>query len=135
MTSLPDLSRRTFLAGGLGVGAAVALTGCAPAPPHGAPPRFLPFEGAHQAGITAQPVPARGMMAAFGTQAADRSALDRLFRGLTDEIRGLMGGRPPQARDAAYPAVDSGVLGANPAADNLSVGVSVGASLFDGRYG
>ncbi len=135
MPDRPDLSRRSFLAGGLGVGAAAALTGCAPAPPHSAPPRYLAFEGAHQTGITAQPVPARGLMAAFGTQAGDRAGLDRMFRELTDEIRGLMSGRPPQPRDPAYPAVDSGVLGATPPADNLSVVVSVGASLFDGRYG
>jgi deferrochelatase/peroxidase EfeB len=135
MSRQPDLSRRLFLAGGLGAGAAVALTGCAPAPPHAAPPRFVAFEGAHQVGITAQPVPARGLMAAFVTQACDRATLDRTFRNLTDEIRGLMAGRPLEQRDPAYPAFDSGVLGADPPADNLTVVVSVGASLFDARYG
>jgi deferrochelatase/peroxidase EfeB len=58
-----------------------------------------------------------------------------MFADLTDEIRGLMSGEPPEVRAPAYPPVDSGILGAEPPADDLSVVVSVGASLFDERYG
>ena len=54
---------------------------------------------------------------------------------LTEEIRGLMAGKPPETRDPAYPPVDSGILGEKPPADNLSIVVGVGASLFDDRFG
>ena len=58
-----------------------------------------------------------------------------MLRDLSDEIEGLMAGRPPVVRDPAFPPADSGILGPEPAPDNLAVVVSVGASLFDGRYG
>lgn len=140
-----SLSRRSFLAGAgaLAVGGgALAAAGCGeggPSPAAAAaaevPLRVIPFHGAHQAGITAHPSPAIGMMAAFTVLARDRAELTAMFRDLTDEIDGLMSGRPPEVRDPAYPPVDSGILGPEPAPDNLAVVVSVGASLFDGRYG
>ncbi len=74
-------------------------------------------------------------MAAFTVVAPDRAGLRRMLEDLTDEIDGLMSGRPPEARDPAYPPADSGMLGPEPAPDNLAVVVSVGASLFDGRFG
>jgi deferrochelatase/peroxidase EfeB len=74
-------------------------------------------------------------MAAFRVLARDRADLRGVLEDLTDEIEGLMSGRPPVVRDSAYPPADSGVLGPDPAPDDLSVVVSVGASLFDGRYG
>ena len=46
-----------------------------------------------------------------------------------------MAGKPPETRDPAYPPVDSGILGEKPPADNLSILVGVGASLFDDRFG
>jgi deferrochelatase/peroxidase EfeB len=133
------ISRRAFLAGAGGAavgGGLLAAAGCAGGDGGAAGgARFVPFAGAHQAGITLEPAPATALMAAFSVLAGDREELRGLFRDLTDEIAGLMEGRPPEARDAAYPPVDSGILGASPAPDNLSVVVSVGASLFDGRYG
>jgi deferrochelatase/peroxidase EfeB len=74
-------------------------------------------------------------MAAFDVVSGDRDGLREMLRELTDEVRGLMAGRPPQQRGPAYPPVDSGILGDRPAADDLSVVVSVGASLFDDRFG
>lgn len=97
--------------------------------------RFVPFEAEHQTGITATPVPSLSLMAAFDCVAADADALAECLQELTDEIRALMAGEPVPQRDAAYPPVDSGLLGEHPPADNLSVVVSVGASLFDDRYG
>ena len=141
------VSRRSFLkAGALAGGAAALAAGgpallaaCAPDDGDGVagapPPRYVPFHGEHQTGITAQPVPALGLMASFKALAPDREALRGMFIDLTDEIAGLMSGRPPATRDDAYPPVDSGLLGATPAPDDLSVTVSVGASLFDERYG
>jgi deferrochelatase/peroxidase EfeB len=135
------ISRRTFVTGALGTGAAVgagaALAGCsspdAPAPAAAA--RFVPFEGARQTGIAALPIPEQGLVASFTVQSKDRAGLRSTLLALTDEIRGLMAGRPPEVRDAAYPPVDSGILGEKPPPDNLSVVVGVGASLFDDRFG
>jgi deferrochelatase/peroxidase EfeB len=133
------ISRRAFLAGAGGAavgGGLLAAAGCAGGDGGAAGgARFVPFAGAHQAGITLEPAPATALIAALSVLAGDREELRGLFRDLTDEIAGLMEGRPPEARDPAYPPVDSGILGASPAPDNLSVVVSVGASLFDGRYG
>jgi deferrochelatase/peroxidase EfeB len=95
--------------------------------------RYVPFEGTHQTGITAIPVPARSLMAAFSVQTSDRAGLRRLFTELTEEIRGLMAGRPIEQRDPTYPPLDSGILGTRPPADDLSVVVSVGSTLFDDR--
>ena len=140
---MTDLRRRSFLlgvgaAGVAGVAGGAAATGVAMAATDGSGehrPRFVPFEGAHQQGITAHPVPALGLMAAFEVVSGDREGLRELLRELTDEVRGLMAGRPPEQRGPAYPPVDSGILGDRPAADDLSVVVGVGASLFDDRFG
>jgi deferrochelatase/peroxidase EfeB len=134
------LSRRAFLAGagGIAVGAGAFGVGYAlgeeseSGPPAG---RRLAFHGAHQAGITSDPTPACGLAAAFAVLARDRDQLVEMFRELSDEIEGLMTGRPIATRDPAYPPVDSGILGPDPPPDDLSIVVSVGASLFDGRYG
>ena len=98
-------------------------------------PRFVDFYGPHQTGITARPVPTLGLMASFKVLSPDRESLRDTFVELTDEIQGLMAGRPPTIRDEAYPPTDSGLLGAEPEPDDLSVVVSVGSSLFDDRYG
>ena len=137
----PRISRRGFVTGALGTGVAVgagALAGCSsreesPAPV--AAERFVPFEGPHQTGITALPIPEQGLIASFNVHAKDRAALKSTLQELTEEIRGLMAGKPPETRDPAYPPVDSGILGEHPPADNLSIVVGVGASLFDNRFG
>ena len=134
------ISRRNFVTGALGTGAAVgvgaSLAACsttqAAAP---AAARFVPFEGAHQTGIVALPIPEQGLVASFTVQSKGRAALSATLAALTDEFRGLMAGKPPQVREPAYPPVDSGILGEKPPPDNLSVVVGVGASLFDDRFG
>jgi deferrochelatase/peroxidase EfeB len=81
------------------------------------------------------PIPEQGLVASFTVQSKDRAGLKSTLAALTDEIRGLMAGKPPQVRDPAYQPVDSGILGEKPPPDNLSVVVGVGASLFDDRFG
>ncbi|MEO3758713.1 Dyp-type peroxidase [Mycobacterium sp. B14F4] len=136
------ITRRGFVTGALGTGVAVgagaALAGCSSPEPgqSGAPSAgFVPFEGAHQSGITSLPIPEQGLVASFNVVSKDRAGLARTLRELTDEIRGLMAGKPPETRHPSYPPVDSGILGEQPPADNLSVVVGVGASLFDDRFG
>lgn len=148
MTERPTrqgVSRRGFVTGALGAGAGAAVgVGATLALSdggvrgHGAGESrhgFVPFEGPHQSGVTALPIPEQGLIASFTVLSKDRAALRSLLQSLTDEIRGLMAGRPPEVRDPAYPPVDSGILGDRPPADLLSIVVGFGASLFDDRFG
>lgn len=142
------LSRRALLRGGAAGGLTLAggslLGACAagsseatedPGPSPEQPARFVDFAGVHQTGITLVPSPQAGLMASFRVVAKDRAALARMFADLTDEARALMAGRLPAARDRAYPPRGSGILGDDPPPDDLTVVVSVGASLFDDRFG
>jgi deferrochelatase/peroxidase EfeB len=138
------VSRRTFVTGAAaalgtgaaaGVGATLAVRSTENRPPAAPPPAFVPFEGAHQSGITTLPIPEQGMIASFNVQSPDRVGLTHALMELTEEIRALMAGKPPEQRNPDYPPVDSGILGENPPPDNLSILVGVGASLFDDRYG
>ncbi|MBD1554022.1 iron uptake transporter deferrochelatase/peroxidase subunit [Pseudomonas typographi] len=92
------------------------------------------YEGVHQSGIV-NARPAAGMMVAFDVLAADRESLQRMFRVLDERIRFLMQGGPVEDIDPKLPPLDSGILGPNVTPDNLTITVSVGASLFDERYG
>ena len=76
-----------------------------------------------------------GLLAAFNLVSDDRGRLGRTLRDLTDEARGLMEGRPPERRDTAYPPAETGILGPDGRTEGLAVTVSVGASLFDDRFG
>ena len=144
MTQRPrriGISRRGFVTGALGTGVAVgagALAGCSSreeSPPPVASDKFVPFEGPHQTGIISLPIPEQGLVASFNVHSKDRAALKTTLQELTEEIRGLMAGKPPESRDPAYPPVDSGILGEHPPADDLSIVVGVGASMFDDRFG
>lgn len=142
---MSGLTRRRFLhaagATALVGGAATALPACAGAASSAegggdgsSAHRYLPFHGAHQSGILAGHQ-ANGLLAAFTVHAADRAELTETLQALTDEIRHLMSGTPYEDRDADYPPTYTGVLGNPPPPADLSVVVSVGASLFDDRYG
>ncbi|HRO10695.1 iron uptake transporter deferrochelatase/peroxidase subunit [Amaricoccus sp.] len=88
--------------------------------------------GRHQAGITT-PRPANGMVAAFHVLASDPSALERLFRRLTERIVLLTHGGPLPETDPKLPPPDSGILGPVVQPDALTVTVGLGASLFEDR--
>jgi deferrochelatase/peroxidase EfeB len=100
----------------------------------GRPLPAVSFHGPHQAGILT-PAPPTAAFAVFDIVGHDRSDLVELFRTLTAQARFLTtGGTPPDLGSASPPA-DSGVLGPTIAADALTITVSVGASLFDDRFG
>ena len=152
------VTRRSLLAGavgtvGLAAGAA-ALAGCAAAnearptlptptedrpPVEGTtavslPPQHLPFFGPHQTGITARHQ-ANGLMASFIVTAKDREGLIETLRNLTDESERMMTGTPYEERDDSFPPLHTGHITNPPPPHNLTVVVSVGASLFDERFG
>jgi deferrochelatase/peroxidase EfeB len=147
------VSRRRFLAGGLagtavaGLGGAAAA-GCSDATPDAgggagpasdagsasAPARYLPFRGPHQTGIS-HPANEQGLLAAFTVTADDRDELRETLRALSTESERVMSGEPYEDRDPAYPPLHTGTVGNPPPPADLSVVVSVGASLFDDRYG
>jgi deferrochelatase/peroxidase EfeB len=142
------LSRRRFLSGAAAGAAGTALTGGlliggaradarASGPPTDTAATY-PFHGDHQSGILT-PGPAAkqaaACYAAFDGTATGRSELIDLLRTLTGRARLLTGGGPPPDGGVGRPPSDSDVLGPQMPADGLTVTVSVGASLFDGRYG
>ena len=92
------------------------------------------YYGQHQNGILT-PRPAAGMLVAFDVLASDRQDLERLFRTLNQRIAFLVKGGPAPQADPRLPPPDSGILGPQVTPDNLTVTVSVGASLFDERFG
>jgi deferrochelatase/peroxidase EfeB len=96
--------------------------------------RYLEFHGPHQAGIT-HAANEQGLLAAFTVTADDRAELRETFEALTAKADRLMSGTPYEDRDPAYPPVYTGTVGNPPPPSDLSVVVSVGASLFDDRYG
>jgi deferrochelatase/peroxidase EfeB len=94
----------------------------------------VPFRGLHQAGVTT-PRPAAGMLASFYVLAQSPADLERLFRTLTARIAFLTQGGPQVDPDPKLPPAGSGILGPVVHPDALTVTVSLGASLFDDRYG
>lgn len=94
-----------------------------------------PFYGDHQAGIVT-PQQASMMLVAFDVLASDKADLERLFRLLTERFAFLtQGGPAPAVTNPQLPPMDSGILGADIAPDNLTMTLSVGTALFDERFG
>lgn len=136
------INRRGFIKGltvgaaGTAVGAtAVALGDRTPAAVLAADvaPASVPFHGAHQAGVFTPPQRA-GAFAAFDVTAS-RSDLPDLFQTLASRARYLATGGAVTDGGVGQPPTDSAVLGPFLPADGLTITVSVGASLFDDRYG
>ena len=142
-----NVSRRNFLKGAAAGTAGTALTagvlaGGARADggtAHGTPAAAsYPFHGTHQAGVlTPDPADKQAFacFAAFDATADSRAALAGLMRALTSRARFLTSGGTPPDLGPGRPPPDSDVLGPAVPADGLTVTVSVGSSLFDGRYG
>ncbi|TDD77924.1 deferrochelatase/peroxidase EfeB [Actinomadura darangshiensis] len=123
--------RRSFLRGALAAGVAGAAVRGGPA---AGVERSSSFHGVHQAGILDEPQP-RAIVVAFDVIAEGRDELRELFRALTDRARALTGGGAPPQAGVTGPPPDSGILGADAPAGDLTVTASVGASLFDDRFG
>jgi deferrochelatase/peroxidase EfeB len=141
-----DLSRRRFLQGtGAGV-ATTALAGgliaagahadahAAERPAQTGPAASFPFQGEHQQGVFT-PQQDAALFAAFDVTAANKAGLTALLHTLTDRARFLTVGGTPVDLGAAAPPSDSDILGPDVPADGLTVTVSAGSSLFDGRFG
>ncbi|MGZ4707855.1 MAG: iron uptake transporter deferrochelatase/peroxidase subunit [Acidimicrobiales bacterium] len=147
------LSRRAFLgrgsvAAGAAVGAGLLGVGCASdaatdhtssglassGPASSAALDPVDFHGPHQAGIVTDQ-PSDALLAAFDVVAPDRDALAEALQALTRTARVLTQGEAPPTNDPLLPPEDNLILGPRPSPDGLTITVSVGASLFDGRYG
>jgi deferrochelatase/peroxidase EfeB len=74
-------------------------------------------------------------MAAFTVTADDRDELADTLKAITTETMRLMEGQRYDERDPSFPALHTGTVGNPPPPADLSVVTSVGASLFDDRYG
>jgi deferrochelatase/peroxidase EfeB len=130
-------SAGTALAGGVLIGGARADARAAQAD-RVAEAAAYPFHGIHQAGVLT-PGPAAkqpyACFAAFDSITGSRAELARLMQVLTSRARFLATGGSPVNLGVGHPPADSDVLGPAVPADGLTVTVSAGSSLFDGRYG
>jgi deferrochelatase/peroxidase EfeB len=131
------VDRRTALkrltVGAVGAAAVAALPGTQPV--------LLPaaeetpsFHGPHQAGIFTPPQRS-AVFAAFDVAVRSVEALRQTLQTLTARARFLATGGEPTAGPVTAPPADNGVLGPTIPADRLTITVSVGASLFDRRFG
>lgn len=135
--------RRTFLAAGLGtlglMGLAASCSNDSASDDDSTTTTVegirVPFVGKHQNTITSTPIARIGSLSAFRVTAPDRDALQEMFAELSTTIADLMAGRMPEVQDEAFPPAETGILGSELNADSLGVVVSVGASLFDERFG
>lgn len=131
------IGRAAATAGVVAAGAAAAAVGAqvAHADDASAPtPTVYPFEGAHQQGILT-PKQRHAAYVAFDVTAAGAGELKALLRTITDQARFLTAGGTPPDGGLLATNPDNGILGPVVPADGLTVTASVGASLFDHRFG
>ena len=133
-----DVNRRGFLKGLTAGAAGTAISaGLVAASAHAEAAAGLggvPFHGAHQAGVFTPAQPAAAF-AAFDVTATSIDQLREVFQTLTRRARQLTSGGAPEDPGTGAPPADSAVLGPVIPTDGLSITVSVGASLFDQRFG
>ena len=142
-----DVSRRNMLRGALAGSVGTAVTGGmliagakadadASTASDPAGPSQVPFHGTHQAGIlTPAPQQRYSTHAALDITATGKAELTALFRTITSRARFLTSGGSPPDLGVGSPPSDSDILGPVVPADGLTVTLSVGASLFDDRFG
>ena len=134
----PMIGRRGFVGGlvaaPLGMAAGLAAPGLSAEARAAEPAASYPFHGVHQQGI-ATPAQKYSAFVAFDVTADSRDQLDAVLRAVTDRARFLTAGGHPHEVGITAPPADSGVLGPVVPADGLTVTASVGASLFDERFG
>jgi deferrochelatase/peroxidase EfeB len=143
------VSRRSFIKGTASGAAGAALTSGvliggeradAGAARHSGPATqgAYPFHGTHQAGVLL-PGPADKQaavcVAAFDCTVPNLAELSLLMYELTNRAWFLTTGGTPPNLGVGEPPSDSDVLGPVVPADGLTVTLSVGASLFDDRFG
>ena len=139
------VSRRGLFGGALGAAAAAApaaalLVGVAHADEPsasasaGTTATTYPFHGEHQAGILT-PLQRSAAYVALDVTAANRVELQDALRTLTETARILTTGGTPPDDGLLATTWDNGVLGPEIPTDGLTVTTSVGASLFDDRFG
>jgi deferrochelatase/peroxidase EfeB len=92
------------------------------------------FEGVHQQGVTT-PVQRAAAFVSLDVTAANRAELAGLFQTITEQIRFLTQGGAPANLGITAPPYDNGVVGPVVAPNELTATLSVGASLFDERFG
>lgn len=145
---MSTLARRGFLRATAAALGGAALSGvatgtlvnphAAAATPQAAAPtskdRQLAFHGAHQAGILTERQRSAAFVS-FDVTAAGRSGLIELLRTLTERSRALTTATPSVNLGITAPPSDSGLLGADPVADGLTITTSLGAGIFDQRFG
>jgi deferrochelatase/peroxidase EfeB len=145
-----DVNRRNFVRGAAAGAAGTALTGGlliggaradAQAGKNAAvesQESSYAFFGEHQAGIL-RPDPAHkqpfASFTSFDVTARNRDELTGLLKSLTDRAKLLTEGGPIFDSGIGRPPLDSAVLGADIPADGLTVTVSLGSTVFDGRFG
>jgi deferrochelatase/peroxidase EfeB len=130
----PSIGRRRLLQGAAAAAGAATLTGSQAAAADADVDHAIPFHGSSQAGIITERQD-QATFIAFDLTARNHAELVELAHTLTTRARFLTsGGIPPNLGISAPPA-DSGLLGPSIPAGGLTVTVSVGASMFDDRFG
>ena len=136
----PRLSRRALLGAGAATGVAL-VAGCGEggqssgtgSATHRGRSWIDPL-GAHQPGVTT-PAPEHAVLAGFDTTATNVDELKQFLQSLADQTDALVSKSIPTSKNDLLPPPDNGILGYTAEADDLTITLALGASLFDERFG